>query len=491
MELQQQLVYRARRSAPGRSTPVNFVLEAGGAEGAFVLTGCAAYAPPRPAAFVVELSAGYVPPWGLAMAVRLGVASVGVVDPPPIVQARSDPSAELIPWGRVPVRDGSNFLPWGPSGRYPGRDAIAELPWVNEPPTPPPQPPALKVHIVMNNVSVVRLPDMAPIEVISVDLSANVDTWCWSVRMELADPGQLALLVPDGGGPRLVQITMNSYVWTAIIEGRVRSRGFGREAVTVVGRSQTALLDAPYAPRRSGAEPEARTARQLAEVELANTGFALDWVGADWLVPGGAWYYTDLTPAAVINDIASAGGAVLQSHPSNPALSVAPRYAVAPWAWTEAAVDLVLPASWVVDDSTQYASRPQVDAVIVRGEQQGIQARLVRAGSAGESFAEQVVHKLITHADVAVQRGTAALANSGEQELVDLRIPLFVPGSETGGGTGLYMPLNLVEVQDLAATWRGLSVGVSISARRSDGGSSPALEVWQNVSLERHLSHAG
>lgn len=444
------------------------------------------YVPPGGEGVVVVLQPGtYVPPAALSVTAELAGPSA----PPLRIVLRQDPSALRLLWTPVGTRDAIDRLPWG-WGSYPGRDPLVSLPWVDDPPDPPPQPPSLKVHIVMNNVTVVRLPDLAPIEVVSVDLSANVDTWCWSVRMELADPSQLVLLLPDGSGPRMVQITMNSYVWTAIIEGRERTRGFGQTSITVAGRSRTALLDAPYAPRRASAEANPRTARQLAEAELVNTGFGVDWAGADWLVPGGAWYYADLTPAAVLTDIASAAGAVLQSHPADATFQVKPRYPVAPWGWASAQADLVLPASWIGDDRTQYASKPMYDAVFVRGEQQGIEARITRQGSAGETFAEQLVHKLITHADVAVQRGTAALSDRGEQELVDVQIPLFVPGPDTGGASGLYLPLNLVEVQDLVQNWRGLSVGVSISARRT-GADSAALEVWQNVSIERHLTDAG
>ncbi|MDR6992857.1 hypothetical protein [Luteimonas sp. 3794] len=69
---------------------------------------------------------------------------------------------------------------------------------------------------------------------------------------------------------------MNGYVWTAIIEGCEGSREFANRGVTVIGRSRTTVLDDPYAPQRSAAESEIRTARQLAEAELTNTGFTLD-----------------------------------------------------------------------------------------------------------------------------------------------------------------------------------------------------------------------
>ena len=485
--LAESVVYR--RWIAARPAPLNFVVRTDAAEAELQLSGFPGYIAPPGHAVASSLDPAYAPPAGLQVRAQIGAGGLVIIDPPPRVQRRDDPSAASIAWGDVPLRDALAYLPWGPHGRYGGRDPLVGLPWINDPPEPPPQPPSLRVHLVMNTVQVVRLPDLVPIEVDAVDLSSNVESWSWTVRMDLSSMDAAALLVPDGNGPRSVRITMNGYVWTAVIEGRSRQRGFAQSGVTVTGRSRTALLDSPYAPRRSGVEPEARSARQLGEAALANTGFELTMHGADWLVPGGAWYYQDLTPVGVLGEIAAAAGAVLQSHPSADEFVVRPRYPVAPWAWTSGVADLVLPASWIVSETTTYGSKPMFDAVIVRGEQQGVQARVIRAGSAGELFAEQVVHRLITHQDVALQRATAALADRGEQELVDVQIPLFVPGSTTAGATGLYLPLNLIEVQDLASTWRGLSVGVSISARRSDAGGG-ALEIWQNLSIERHLTDA-
>lgn len=485
--LVESVVYRSWIAA--RPGPVNFSLPVAAAAAELRLSGFPGYVAPPGQAVVSPLDPGYGPPFGLQVRAQIGAGGLVVIDPPPRVQRRSDPDAAAIAWGDVPIRDARLRAPWGPGGRYSGRDPLVGLPWINDPPEPPPQPPSLRVHLVMNTVQVVRLPDLVPIEVDAVDLSANVESWSWTVRLELSSMDAAALLVPDGNGPRSVRITMNGYVWTAVIEGRDRRRGFAQSVVSVTGRSRTALLDSPYAPRRSGVEPEARSARQLGEAALASTGFDLSMTGADWLVPGGAWYYQDLTPVGVLGEIAAAAGAVLQSHPSSDEFVVRPRYPIAPWAWTSGVADLVLPANWIVRDTTTYASKPMFDAVIVRGEQQGVQARVIRAGSAGELFAEQVVHRLITHQDVALQRATAALSDRGEQELVDVQIPLFVAGPTTAGATGLYLPLNLIEVQDLASTWRGLSVGVSISARRSDAGGG-ALEIWQNLSIERHLTDA-
>jgi|GEM_PF-334627 len=459
--------------------------------GTLTLTGRSAYTPPAPGAIHATLRGGYTPLPATGGRVRLGVSDAGfdLVRPPAYVQQRHDPDAVHVPWGAPRPRATQNVIPWGPQGRYPGRDPIIDLPWIEDPAAPPPQPPALRVHVVLNSVSVVRLPDRTPIAVDTVDLSSNVESAYWTLRMTLADPAHVALLRPTVDGPAQVEIEMNGYVWTAIIEGHEGSREFANQGVTVIGRSRTAVLDDPYAPRRSATEPEIRTALQLAEAELANTGFTLDWSGVDWLVPGGAWYYQDLTPMAVLQRIAAARGAVIQSHPSELELRVRSRYPTSPWAWNSTVADIVLPASWIASESARLQSRPLYDAVIVSGEQQGVLGRITRAGSAGETFAQQVVDQLITHADVAAERGRVVLGDRGEQELVDMRIPLFVQGEITGGGPGLYTPLQLIEVQDVAETWKGLGVGVTISARRGGTGSA-GLDIWQNVSIERHLTDA-
>lgn len=343
----------------------------------------------------------------------------------------------------------------------------------------------------MNDVQVVRLPERTPIAVLSVDLNASVDSWAWTVRMELADPSQLALLKPDGNGPKLVEITMNSYVWTAIIEGRERNRVFADASVTVTGRSQTALLSGDYTAARSKSFEDAFSAQQLANLEISERAlpFTVDWRGLDWVVPGGVWYYQDLAPIDVIAQIAAARGAVLQSAPGDASLIVQSRYPVSPWSWGVGNADVALPIDWVTSINAQQQSKPMYDAVIIAGQAQGVLAKVTRAASAGATFAPQVVDQLMVTPDVATERGRNILSDRGVQEQVDMDIPLFAPGTVTAGMSGLYQPLLLVDVQDPSDPWQGQTVGVSISARRG-GPDNKALEIWQRVSLERHLSDA-
>lgn len=53
----------------------------------------------------------------------------------------------------------------------------------------------------------------------SIRLQQGVDDVHWSMRMALADPAHRELLKPDGDGPKVVEIAINGYVWTAIVYG--------------------------------------------------------------------------------------------------------------------------------------------------------------------------------------------------------------------------------------------------------------------------------
>lgn len=405
---------------------------------------------------------------------------------------RADPAKCNIIWRHSSSVNVNEFVKYGPlkKNQHPFTPPII-FPWEGSNNSPPPIPVARKVYIVMNDVQVVRLPDGTPIEVLSVDLDASVDAWCWSVRMELQNVADLALLKPDGNGPKMVQITMNGYVWTAIIEGWERSTVFTNAGIVVVGRSRTALLSNTYTASRSMAFTDPYNAQQLANLELSQRALAytIDWHGLDWLVPSGVWYYQDLAPMDVISQIAASRGAVVQSDPADAKLIVQSRYPLSPWQWSANNADVALSSSWVSNISAQQQSKPMYDAVIIAGQAQGVLAKVTRTASAGEIFAAQVVDQLIVTPNVAGERGRNVLSDRGIQEQVDMDIPLFAVGDITGGMPGLYTPLLLVDVQDPDDPFQGQSVGVSISARRGGPGSK-ALEIMQRVSLERHLSDA-
>lgn len=347
--------------------------------------------------------------------------------------------------------------------------------------------PQRRTYVVINDISVVRLPDRTPIEIESVSISSSVDAWGSSFDLELADTSQLALLKPTAGGPRLVEISLNGYVWTTLIESYGQRREWSRSGVTLAGRSRTALLAAPYAPGRVKTTTEERSAAQLVAEELADTGFTAGYETVDWLVPAGAWFY-DATPALdAVSRLAEASGAVVQSHPADASLRVRARYPHSPWDWRDRTPDHVIQEDIVSNESLQIRSAPLYDAVVVTGELagKGVTCKVRRSGEAGQLFAQQVSSPLINTSGVAAERGRNILADRGEQAAVDLVLPLFA-GPLRPGEVGRILPLDLVEVVGEGGTWHGLCTAVRTEARIGD----KAAVIEQTITLERHYTDA-
>jgi hypothetical protein len=427
-----------------------------------------------------------------------------------------------IPWALPPLRSRRIVMPWSYAPRVRWRNEGPGVDPPTEPPnthyTPPrgnrvalalicpqqdfdgdevPVPlgpaacyfawPRPRRYIVLNSAAVVRLPERTPVPVSALSLRTSVDDVVWALSMQLADPAALSLLLPDGDGPKTVEVNVNGYVWTAIIESYDRERQFPAPRVSVSGRSQAALLDAPFAAVRSFVQTAERQAQQLIDEELDLTEFTADYQALTWLVPGGVWHYDALTPLAAVREVAAAAGAVVQSHPWDKVLVIAPRYPTSPWDWTATAPDKHIPDDIVIRDSLRPASAPLYDYVLVSGEQVGVSDPIQRTGSAGAIRAQQIVDKLITTHPVALERGRNVLSDRGEQALVSLDIPLF-PTSAVGM-PGLVLPLQLVEVVE-PTSWLALAVGCEIEVQRVMQESASVLTVTQSITLERHYSDA-
>jgi hypothetical protein len=414
-------------------------------------------------------------PWGYADRVRWRVRGPGV-DPPDV-----DP-----PWQYEPPQGNRVAVAFAcPQLDHPGNQvpvpfgrAACYFAW-----------PKPRRYIVLNSAAVVRLPERTPIPVSAVSLSSTIDDAFWTVGLTLADPAALAYLLPDGDGLKVVEINLNGHVWTASIESHTRNRRFPTTGISVSGRSQACTLDAPYAQLRSLVSDADAQAQSLAEAELDLSGITLDYDTLTWLVPAGAWRYDGATPIGAVKAIAAASGAVLQSHPWDTELRIAPRYPVSPWLWNATAPAKQIHDDMIYEDTLRVVSRPLFNYVLVSGEQVGVSDEILREGSAGDVRATMVVDPLIVEHDVAAERGRNVLCDRGEQAQIDLTIPLY-PASAPEM-PGLVLPLQLVQVHEVVA-WKGLAVGVQIEAQvRQGGNGASALVIDQRITLERHYTDAG
>lgn len=344
-----------------------------------------------------------------------------------------------------------------------------------QPPKHGPRTPKLETLIVINTALLTRVSDGKPVPVHSMSLSADIDSWGWTFAAKVPEAA-LDLVMPLDE-PVAVEADINGWKWRALVESWSESHAFARREYNIRGRSLSAQLTEPYAPASSGSNEQAANARQLAEAQLEYTDWTLAWDIPDWLVLAGALSYSGATPLKVIQRIAEAAGGRVQSHRTDQRLLVVPRLVGKPWEWAGGATALGI-NDWVVRKlSREYESRVPYNAVYVSGESQGVIAKVVRSGTAGEALAPMVTDALITAEEPARSRGTLVVGQSGKWSRERLEMPL----TRAGVLPGLLEIGTLVGMEERGRTWRGQVVGVSVTVEFG-----AAFTVTQNVDIERY-----
>lgn len=348
---------------------------------------------------------------------------------------------------------------------------------------PAPEIPIQRTYLVSNSATLTLVATGQALEAAAISVAIDADSWAWELRATVIGEPSLAL-VRDAERPTELEAVINGHTWRVVLDDWRRDRAWGQmPAITLSARSLAAYLGAPHAAARSHTETQTRTAQQLAEQELP-IGWTLDWQIDDWLVPPEAWHYTERTPIEAITAIATAAGAVVQAHPSQPELIVAPRYAVPHWAWDGAAPDLTLPPDILTRLGSEYRPSEPLNGVYVSGETTGVLALVKRTGTAGDRLAPMIVDPLTTEPAPARGRGIATLSATGEQTREALALPVAADLA------GLLATGQLLRVDPDGDDWRGLVRAVSVNARLDGNGHRAALVVEQTAELERHLQEA-
>jgi len=336
--------------------------------------------------------------------------------------------------------------------------------------------PVLEVYSVENSIALTRVDSGEIIEARGFSMSLDADSWTWQWSATL--PGAaLPLVQEDGNGdPAELLAMVNGVPYRLVADVPARERRFARAEVRVRGKGRAALLDGPYVSEQHFASASGRTAAQLMALAMTingvNNGWAIDYGIGDWFVPGETWAFQG-TPIAAVLDIATAAGAIVQPHNTDPTLRILPRYPAAPWMWHTLTPDYVLPADVVSVEGIEWVRRPAYNRAFVYGASgSGVRGDITRSGTAGDYAAPMVVHPLMTHADAVMQRGIAELSNTGRQAHVSLRMPVLAE-------TGLILPGSLVRYDGGDATRLGLVRGVALD------------EAWptlrQTLTVETHV----
>lgn len=388
-------------------------------------------------------------------------------------------------WRQAAARGAVVALPWGPAGQ---RQVGVGTPWPIDPNPGNPggtlQPIIREAYIMVPVISAVVLPGRAPLNVLSVSLSTDVESYGWRGSAQI--PFREVGAIKPNPEPVEIEISINGYTWVLLVDDYTDNRRFNSNTASLQLLPRSAKLDAPYAPARTGLPDEARTANQLGDEQLFGTGWSLVWDAVDWLVPGERWSYQDATAMQALGELAAAIGAGIETARTTLELQVRPRYPTSPWDWGTASPYAVIPAHIIASLSGGAARGPGANGVYVfDGVGSGALVRI--DGTGGEVQATQIVERLLANEDALQERGRAEIARAGRVSTPTLQIPLF-PSPAAPGLLPLRALLQVTEPLDPADpeaepdVWRAQVMGVRIDASKS----GEANSVRQTLTLERH-----
>ncbi|HHW53364.1 MAG TPA: hypothetical protein GXX13_09360 [Acinetobacter towneri] len=324
---------------------------------------------------------------------------------------------------------------------------------------------------ILNSLCVTRLDNDAEILVYDGNYRTDRSSWAWSYSLTVPHT-EIAKLEPINGQPVILKILVNGHEHHMLLENRTRSRNFGNITYTLTGRSQTALLDAPYAPLRSFLQENERTSVQLAQAELDRvfSDTVLNWQLIDdlgWIVANNSLSYSNLAPIAAIKLIAESGGGFIYSEKGSNTLSIKPLYKKTFWdTFTVDDYDRLVPDSLVTSQSTDYELYPDYNGITLTNDRTGKQAQVKRTGTAADVLLPPENNPLFDVVSMGAF-GKAKLAKAGMIETHTLTMPISAEVGECAPG----------EVFAFNAQWWGIVESVSVSFSHA--------KVNQTVKVER------
>jgi hypothetical protein len=336
----------------------------------------------------------------------------------------------------------------------------------------PIEPQIRRSYLMQPQISCIRVSDGAVVVLKSVSISQS--------RSQFASSGSLVFssrIDAQRAANELLKISINGYDFYLLCESPSEAKVFGKSSYSASVRSRLATLASPNKKATNYVNVVARSFMGLMADIVANTGWTVASEIVDYQVPANAFSYAAKTPAEAINSMATSIGAMLDVNDEAQTITVIPQWPVVPWDTASAVADVILHDGVIIEFNESVDIRPDADAVFVRGEQQGVAAKVKRFGTAGDSFAADIVDKLITDNQAARMRATTELANAGNKVQTTIRtkvmadLPPIRPGMLIGVRKG-------VEV------FKSVCEGFSISGSVNE--STGKVTVNQTVTLLRN-----
>ncbi|MCU8051468.1 hypothetical protein L5M91_06900 [Shewanella sp. SM43] len=336
----------------------------------------------------------------------------------------------------------------------------------------PIEPQIRRSYLMQPQISCVRVSDGVAVVLKSVSISQSRSQW--------ASSGSLAFssrIDAERAANELLKISINGYDFYLLCESPSESKAFGKTSYSATGRGRLATLASPNRKAINYVNVVARSFIGLMADIVANTGWTVASQITDYPVPANAFSYAAKTPAEAINIMANSIGAMLDVNDETQTITVIPQWPVVPWNTASAIPDVILHDGVILEFNERIDIRPDANAVFVRGEQQGVAAKVKRFGTAGDNFAADIVDKLITDNQAARMRATAELANAGNkvQNSIRAKVMADLPPMRPG---------MLIGVRKGAEVFKSVCESFSISGSVNE--STGMVTVNQTVTLLRN-----
>jgi hypothetical protein len=188
----------------------------------------------------------------------------------------------------------------------------------------------------------------------SVSWTRSEDSYLIEATVVLRDPAEFGSIAKLD----TVEIDWAGTTYTLFAAAKLRSRSVSGDTgsaeygadYTIIARSLTAGLDAPYALPVTMSWPATTLASVIAADLIASLPelITLDFRLEDWLQPGGTFFLTDESPLEGLRKLAAIIGGIVQTSPNN-ALILRMADPTPPAEW-----DTVAPA-WTIEDSGLFS----------------------------------------------------------------------------------------------------------------------------------------
>ncbi|PKF60610.1 hypothetical protein CW745_13850 [Psychromonas sp. psych-6C06] len=338
----------------------------------------------------------------------------------------------------------------------------------------------LDALIVMNEVIVNHVSSgsvktaLAPI---NATLDFDIDSFVYSLSGVLLGEECLNYL----GTRAKFEIEVNGHKLNFVLREYSEATNFAHQAYSFTAVSSVQFLHKPHGELYTGNIESVTGMWQLIQSKLESTNFSLqrNTLTPEWNLAPDSFSYMNLSSIDLAQKAATAVGAILKPDILLDAIHVQPRYKFSPWNWkalTDAQCDHVIDANYITTTSSQDHQTPQLNTVMISGEYKGVVTNPVMDGTAGDSWADDVLSPLSQDHAVNNELARNIFSNSGLQEVIGLKFPVLPPG----GDFGLLLPGDIVRIKFENKTVTGLCLNNNVPLQS-------IADIWQQPKIE--LNH--